>query len=48
MRIVLIGQAAFGEQVLQTLVKGGEELVGVYTSPDIPGRTNPIPAWFVS
>jgi len=42
MRIVLIGQAAFGEKALQTLADRGEEVVGVYTSPDIPGRTNPL------
>lgn len=42
MRIVLIGQAAFGEKVLENLVKGGEEVVGVYTPPDIPGKTNPL------
>jgi len=42
MRIVLIGQAAFGEKVLQTLVNRGGEVVGVYTSPDIPGKTNPL------
>ena len=42
MRIVLIGQAAFGEKVLQTLADRGEEVVGVYTSPDIPGKTNPL------
>jgi len=42
MRIALIGQAAFGEKVLQTLAERGEEIVGVYTSPDIPGKTNPL------
>jgi len=42
MRIVLIGQAAFGEQVLQTLSRKGEEIVGVYTSPDILGKANPL------
>ena len=42
MRIFLIGQAAFGEKALQALIKEGEEVVGVYTSPDIPGRANPL------
>ncbi|MFC1950214.1 methionyl-tRNA formyltransferase [Chloroflexota bacterium] len=42
MRIVLIGQAAFGEKVIQALNKKGEEIVRVYTSSDIPGRTNPL------
>jgi len=41
MRIVLIGQAAFGEKVLQTLNERGEKVVGVYTPPDAPGRVNP-------
>jgi methionyl-tRNA formyltransferase len=42
MRIVLIGQAAFGEKTLEALVDMGEEVIGVYTTPDIPGRENPL------
>ncbi len=42
MRIVLIGQAAFGGKTLEALVDMGEEVVGVYTTPDIPGRENPL------
>lgn len=42
MRIALLGQAAFGEKVLQTLINQREEIVGVYTSPDTPGKTNPL------
>ena len=42
MRIVLIGQAAFGEKVLQTLTQKREEIVGVYTPPDIPRKANPL------
>jgi len=42
MRIVLIGQAAFGEKTLEALVEMGEEVVGVYTTPDTPGRENPL------
>ena len=42
MRIVLIGQAAFGEKTLEALVDMGEEVVGVYTTPDTPGRENPL------
>ena len=42
MRLVLIGQAAFGEKVLDALVKKGAEVVGIYTTPDIPGRANPL------
>ena len=41
MGIVLIGQAAFGEKTLEALIEMGEEVVGVYTTPDIPGRENP-------
>jgi len=41
-RIVLIGQAAFGEKALRALSEKGEEIVGVYTSPDIPGKANPL------
>ena len=40
MRIILMGQAVFGEKVLQALSKKGEEVTGIYTPPDIPGRTN--------
>ena len=42
MRIVLIGQAAFGEKVLQTLTDSGKEIVSVYTTPDVPGKVNPL------
>jgi methionyl-tRNA formyltransferase len=37
MRIVLIGQAAFGESVLKVLLERGEQVVAVYVPPDIPG-----------
>jgi methionyl-tRNA formyltransferase len=40
MRIALIGQAAFGEKTLEALLDMREEVVGVYTTPDIPGREN--------
>ncbi len=42
MRIVIIGQGAFGEKVLQTLTEKGEEIVGVYTPLDISGKANPL------
>jgi methionyl-tRNA formyltransferase len=42
MRIVCIGQAAFGEKVLQKLTERGEEIVAVYTSQDIAGKRNPL------
>jgi methionyl-tRNA formyltransferase len=44
MRIVLFGQAAFGEKTLQALVDGGEEIVGVYTPPDVSGKDDPVKA----
>jgi len=37
MRIVLIGQAAFGAKVLETLLGKEENVVAVYTPPDKPG-----------
>jgi methionyl-tRNA formyltransferase len=41
MRIVVFGQAAFGEKVIEVLVKKGEEVVGVFTTPDTPDKANP-------
>lgn len=38
MRIVMIGQAAFGESVLNALVDRGETLVGAWCPPDAAGR----------
>ena len=38
MRIVLIGQARFGEEVLKALLAKGEEVVAIYAPPDSPGR----------
>ncbi len=37
-RIALIGQAAFGEAVLNALVKNGEHIAGVFCPPDKEGR----------
>ncbi len=42
MRIVCIGQAAFGEAMLRKLTERGEEVVAVYTPPDTAGRRNPL------
>lgn len=42
MRIVLIGQAAFGAQVLQRLVERGEKVVGVFAPPDAPTKAEPL------
>ncbi len=37
MRIILIGQAAFGAKVLESLVERNEKIVAVYAPPDRPG-----------
>jgi methionyl-tRNA formyltransferase len=42
MRIVLIGQAAFGEEVLGKLTERDEEVVAVYTPPGTAGKRNPL------
>lgn len=42
LRIVCIGQAAFGEKVLQRLTEGGEEVVAVYTPEAVAGKRNPL------
>jgi len=43
MRIVLIGQAAFGQKVLEALPNKGEQIVAVYVPPDKPGsRIDPL------
>lgn len=45
MRIVLIGQAAFGEKVFEALLSAGEEIAAVYTPPDTsPGKSNTLVA----
>jgi methionyl-tRNA formyltransferase len=43
MRIVLIGQQAFGQAVLDELVRRTEQVVAVYCPPDVEGRpTDPL------
>lgn len=42
MRIIVIGQAAFGARVVEGLLDRGEGMVAVYTSPDRGGRPDPI------
>jgi methionyl-tRNA formyltransferase len=45
LRIILIGQAAFAEKALETLVSHGEEIVHVFAPPDPPsGRPDPLKA----
>ncbi|MCI0790617.1 MAG: methionyl-tRNA formyltransferase [Chloroflexi bacterium] len=44
-RVAVIGQAAFGESVLNALIEGGDNIVGVFCSPDREGRpVDPIKA----
>ena len=38
MRIVIVGQGPFGENVLQTLIQKGEEVVGSFLPPDKRGE----------
>ena len=40
--IVLIGQAAFAEQVLRGLLARGDEVAAVYCPPDAGGRSDPL------
>ena len=43
MRIVVIGQAAFGAKTLEALLEQGENIVAAYTPPDGPkGRLDPL------
>ena len=42
MRIVCIGQAAFGEAVLRKLTETGEEVVAVYAPPHSAGKRDPL------
>src|SRR5581483_6546631 len=42
MRIALFGQAPFGKDVLEALLKDGEEIAVVYTPPDTPERPDPL------
>ena len=45
MRIALIGQAPFGEKVLEALLNEGEQVAVVYAPPDGPGgRVDPLKA----
>ena len=44
MRILLVGQAAFAEKVLEGLVQAGEEVVGVICPPDTGDKLDPLKA----
>ncbi len=43
MRIIVIGQAPFGRECLQSLIDQGENIVGAITVPDVPGAKKPNP-----
>lgn len=43
MRIILVGQAAFGKDCLEALLEQGENIVGVVTVPDDPADKRPNP-----
>lgn len=42
MRIALIGQAAFGAEVLKGLLAQGQEVAGVFCPPDRKGKADPL------
>jgi methionyl-tRNA formyltransferase len=42
MRILLVGQAAFAEKVLEGLVRAGEEVVGLVCPPDKGDKLDPV------
>ena len=42
MRIALIGQTAFGADVLKGLIQQGQEVVGVFCPPDRGSKTDPL------
>lgn len=44
MRIILIGQAAFAEKVLEALLERQQQVVAVYCPPDGGGRPDPLKA----
>jgi len=42
MRIVLIGQAAFGQKVFSRILEDGDQVAGVFCPPDPPDAANPL------
>jgi methionyl-tRNA formyltransferase len=42
MRVVLVGQAAFGQSVLQGLLAAGHEIAAVYALPENKGKKDPL------
>ena len=44
MRVVLVGQAAFGQRVLQGLIAAGHAVVAAYAPPEAKGKKDPLAA----
>ncbi|MGH7029236.1 MAG: hypothetical protein ACREEZ_02290, partial [Stellaceae bacterium] len=45
MRIVIVGQQAFGKAALEAFIARGDEIAGVFAAPDKPGaRSDPLVA----
>lgn len=42
MKIAVIGQSLFGQQVYKELRKDGHTIVGVFTIPDKDGKADPL------
>lgn len=42
MRIAVIGQSLFGQEVYKELRKDGHVIVGVFTIPDKDGKADPL------
>lgn len=42
LKIAIIGQSQFGEEVYKLLRRDGHEIVGVFTIPDVKGRPDPL------
>lgn len=45
MKIAVIGQSLFGQEVYSQLRKEGHEIVGVFTVPDKNGKVDPLGEW---
>ena len=42
LRIAIIGQSVFGQEVYKLLREQGRNVVGVFTIPDVNGRADPL------
>lgn len=45
MKIAVIGQSLFGQEVYRHLREEGHEVVGVFTIPDKNGKVDPLGEW---